>query len=175
MTLRTLGGLVPLLLIAAPAAGQATQTSRLEPALLTVDTAAKSVTFELIAGMTTANGSLNFNGTKGGALTLVVPRGWRVTLNFANRDKNLPHSAQVITGQGAIPMGPGTTAFPGATSTEPGTGVPATAPMEPLRFVAATAGEYRIVCAVPGHGMAGMWMKLTVDPTARTPSISVPN
>ncbi|HEX7919281.1 MAG TPA: sulfocyanin-like copper-binding protein, partial [Gemmatimonadales bacterium] len=108
-------------------------------------------------------------------LTLIVPRGWRVTLNFSNRDKNLPHSAQVISGQGAVPMGPGTAAFPGATSTDPGTGVPATAPMEPLRFLAATAGEYRIFCAVPGHGMAGMWMRLKVDPTAAAPAISTPN
>ena len=75
MTFRTLGSLGLLLLVAAPAAGQTGQTTRLEPAMLSFDTAAKSVTFELIAGMTTANGSLNFNGTKGGALTLVVPRG----------------------------------------------------------------------------------------------------
>lgn len=175
MTFRTLGGLGFLLLIAAPAAGQTAGSSRLEPAMLSFDTVAKTVTFELIAGMTTANGSLNFNGTKGGALTLVVPRGWRVTLNFVNRDKNLPHSAQVITAHGPVPMGPGTTAFPGAASTEPGTGVPATAAMEPLRFTATTAGEYRIFCAVPGHGMAGMWMKLTVDPTARTPWVSAPD
>lgn len=175
MTLRTLGSLGLLLFLATPAAAQIAPQSRLEPGWLTFDTTAKTVTFELVAGMTTANGSLNFNGTKGGALTLVVPRGWRVTLNFVNRDKNLPHSAQVITAQGAMPMGPGTTAFPGAASADPGTGVPATAAMEPVRFVATTAGEYRIFCAVPGHGMAGMWMKLTVDATARTPWISTPN
>ena len=175
MPFRTFGSLGLLLLIAAPAAAQTTPAPRPDPAWMTVDTAAHAVTFELIAGMTTANGSLNFNGSKGGALTLVVPREWRVTLNFVNRDKNLPHSAQVISGQGAVPMGPGTTAFPGAVSTEPGTGVPATAPMEPLRFVAGTAGEYRIFCAVPGHGMAGMWIRLKVDPAAATPSISATN
>lgn len=173
MTIRTLGGLGLLLLLAAPAAGQSSPAPRPDPAWMTVDSTQRSVTFELIAGMTTANGSLNFNGQKGGALTFVVPRGWRVTLNFVNRDKNLPHSAQVISGQGAIPMGPGTTAFPGAASTEPGTGVPATAAMEPLRFVAGTAGDYRIFCAVPGHGMAGMWVRLKVDPAATTPSISI--
>lgn len=173
MTLRTLGSLA-LLLIAAPVRAQTLPAARLEPSVLAFDTAAKTVTFEVIAGMTTANGSLNFNGTKGGALTLGVPRGWRVTLNFVNRDKNLPHSVQVISAQGAMPIGPGTTAFPGAASTDPATGVPMTHPMEPVRFVAATAGEYRIFCAVPGHGMAGMWMRLRVDPTARTPWISTP-
>ncbi|HWA40904.1 MAG TPA: sulfocyanin-like copper-binding protein [Gemmatimonadales bacterium] len=172
MTFRILGGL-GLLLIAAPVAGQATPTPRPDPAWMTVDSAQRSVTFELIAGMTTANGSLNFNGQKGGALTFVVPWGWRVTLDFVNRDKNLPHSAQVISGQGAVPMGPGTPAFPGASSSEPATGVPATAPMEPIRFVAATAGEYRIFCAVPGHGMAGMWVSLKVDPSATLPSVTI--
>lgn len=175
MTKRALGALGLLALFAAPAGGQTAAPSRSDPAMLTFDTAARTVTFELVAGMTTANGSLNFNGTKGGALTLVVPRGWRVTLDFTNHDKNLPHSAQVIAGQGALPMGPGTTAFAGAASTDPETGVPATAPMEPIRFVAETAGEYRIFCAVPGHGMAGMWMRLRVDPAAAAPSISTPN
>jgi sulfocyanin len=175
MTFRTLGSLGLLLSIVSQAAGQTAPSARLEPGMLAFDTAAKTVTFELVAGMTTANGSLNFNGTKGGALTLTVPRGWAVTLNFANRDKNLPHSAQVVTGQGPLPVGPGTSAFPGAASADPGTGVPSTAAMEPIRFVAATAGEYRIFCAVPGHGMAGMWLRLTVDPAARHPSISTPD
>jgi hypothetical protein len=96
-----------------------------------------------------------------------------VTLDFVNRDKNLPHSAQVIGGTGAVPMGPATPAFPGASSADPGTGIPATAPMEPIRFVAGTAGEYRIFCAVPGHGMAGMWIKLKVDPSVTLPSITI--
>lgn len=173
MPIRTLGGLGLLLLLAAPVTGQTSSAPRPDPAWMTIDSAQRAVTFELIAGMTTANGSLNFNGQKGGALTFVVPRGWRVTLNFVNRDKNLPHSAQVISAQGAIPMGPGSTAFPGAASTDPGTGVPATTPMEPLRFVAGTAGDFRIFCAVPGHGMAGMWVRLKIDPSATTPSISI--
>lgn len=173
MILRTLGSLGLLAVLAARLAGQAAPAPRPDPAWMSVDRAGRAVTFELIAGMTTANGSLNFNGQKGGALTFVVPRGWRVTLDFSNRDKNLPHSAQVIGGTGAVPMGPGTPAFPGASSTEPATGVPATAPMEPIRFVAGTAGEYRIFCAVPGHGMAGMWVKLKVDPSATLPSVTI--
>ena len=172
MILRPLGSLGLLLTLAVPLSAQAAPATRPDPAWMTVDSAGRAVSFELIAGMTTANGSLNFNGQKGGALTFVVPRGWRVTLNFVNRDKNLPHSAQVIGGAGAVPMGPGTPAFPGASSAEPGTGVPATAPMEPIRFTAATAGDYRIFCAVPGHGMAGMWIRFKVVAAATSPSIS---
>lgn len=173
MTSRTLAALGLLLIAAAPAAGQTTPAPRPDPGWMTVDSAARRVTFELIAGMTTANGSLNFNGQKGGNLTFVVPRGWQVTLNFSNRDKNLPHSAQVVSAQGSVPMGPGTSAFPGAASTDPGTGVPATAAMEPIRFTASTAGDYRIFCAVPGHGMAGMWIKFIVSTTATSPSVSI--
>ena len=157
---RTPTALVLAALLAAPAAAQTAPV--VDPAWLVVDSAARSVSFDVIAGLTTANGSLNFNGFKGGALTLVVPKGWTVVLRYTNRDRNLPHSVQVIPAQGAPPMGPGTTAFPGAASTDLAAGVPSTHPMEPIRFVASTPGEYRIFCAVPGHGMAGMWIRLRV-------------
>ncbi len=137
---------------------------------MTVDSAARIVTFDLVAGATTENGSLNFNGHKAGRLTFTAPHGWTVVFQFTNRDKNLPHSAQVISAT-RPPMRAAPLAFPGATSTDPEAGVASTHPMEPIRFVAATAGEFMVFCAVPGHGMAGMWVKLVVTEGA-TPSVS---
>jgi uncharacterized cupredoxin-like copper-binding protein len=128
---------------------------------MAVDSATRTVTFDLTAGATTENGSLNFNGQKAGRLIFAAPRGWTVVFEFTNRDKNLPHSAQVIAAT-RPPMRAAPLAFPGASSTDPDAGVASTHPMEPIRFVAATTGEFMVFCAVPGHGMAGMWVKLVV-------------
>jgi uncharacterized cupredoxin-like copper-binding protein len=40
-----------------------------------------------------------------------------------------------------------------------------------VRFVADRAGKYLIFCAVPGHGAAGMWIRLTVVADPRRPTI----
>lgn len=157
-----------LLLGALPLAAQTPVT--VPPSGMVVDSGTRTVTFDLVAGETRANGSLNFNGYKGGALTFVAPRGWTVVFQFSNRDKSLPHSAQVITARQPVPMGPVEPAFPGATSTDPEVGITADHQMEPVRFVARSAGEYIVFCAVPGHGMAGMWVKLAISDGA-TPSI----
>jgi sulfocyanin len=156
--------------VAATVAAQSPAPSATPAPQMTVDSAARTVTFDLIAGATTENGSLNFNGYKSGQLTFTAPRGWTVVFEFVNRDRNLPHSAQVISAT-RPPMRAAPLAFPGATSTDPEAGVPSTHPMEPIRFVATTAGQYMVFCAVPGHGMAGMWVKLVVADGA-TPSIS---
>jgi sulfocyanin len=162
--------LLGLLLVAATASAQSPAPAATPAPQMTVDSAARTVTFDLIAGATTENGSLNFNGQKAGRLIFTAPRGWTVVFEFTNRDKNLPHSAQVISAT-RPPMRAAPLAFPGATSTDADAGVASTHPMEPIRFVAATAGEYMVFCAVPGHGMAGMWVKLVVADGA-TPSIS---
>jgi len=40
-----------------------------------------------------------------------------------------------------------------------------------MRFAAQPAGEYLIFCGVPGHGAAGMWIRLRVSATATTPAL----
>lgn len=162
--------LLPLLGLVAAAAPVQAQSITPPPTRMVVDSAVRLVTFELVAGLTADNGSLNFNGYKAGRQTFTVPRGWTVVFEFTNRDKNLPHSAQVISAH-RPPMRAVPPAFPGATSIDPEVGVVSTHPMEPIRFVAATAGEYMVFCAVPGHGMAGMWVKLVVADGGR-PSVT---
>jgi uncharacterized cupredoxin-like copper-binding protein len=41
-----------------------------------------------------------------------------------------------------------------------------------VRFAANKAGSYMIFCAVPGHGLAGMWIRLKVSPTEKRPSLT---
>jgi hypothetical protein len=159
-------GLVTLSL-AVPASAQ---QQRVDPAWLTFDTAAKTVRFQLIAGLTGLNGALNFNGFRDGELTLVVPVGWRTQIDFRNHDGMLPHSAEVITPQMPLPTQPGDPAIPRAFTLKLAQGLPSEG-TDVMRFAAAPAGEYLIFCGVPGHGAAGMWIRLQVSATVRTPAL----
>src|SRR5881296_4760617 len=99
-TLAAMVGLVTLSL-AVPASAQ---QQRVDPTWLSFETAAKTVRFQLIAGLTGLNGALNFNGFRDGALTIVVPVGWQTEIDFRNHDGMLPHSAQIINPSTPLPV-----------------------------------------------------------------------
>ena len=165
-TLTAMVGLVTLSL-AVPAGAQ---QQRVDPTWLSFETAAKTVRFQLIAGLTGLNGALNFNGFRDGALTLVVPAGWQTEIDFRNHDGMLPHSAQVIAPQTPLPTQPVGPAIPRAFTFKLVEGLPSEA-TDIMRFAAQPAGEYLIFCGVPGHGAAGMWIRLRVSATAPTPAL----
>ena len=165
-TLAAMVGLVTLSL-AVPASAQ---QQRVDPTWLSFDTAAKTVRFQLIAGLTGLNGALNFNGFRDGALTIVVPVGWQTEIDFRNHDGMLPHSAQVIAPQTPLPTQPVGPAIPRAFTFKLVEGLPSEA-TDIMRFAAQPAGEYLIFCGVPGHGAAGMWIRLRVSATATTPAL----
>ena len=146
------------------------QQQRVDPTWLSFDTAAKTVRFQLIAGLTGLNGALNFNGFRDGALTIVVPVGWQTEIDFRNHDGMLPHSAQVIAPQTPLPTQPVGPAIPRAFTFKLVEGLPSEA-TDIMRFAAQPAGEYLIFCGVPGHGAAGMWIRLRVSATATTPAL----
>jgi len=146
------------------------QQQRVDPTWLSFDTAAKTVRFQLIAGLTGLNGALNFNGFRDGELTLVVPVGWQTEIDFRNHDGMLPHSAQVIAPQTPLPTQPVGPAIPRAFTLKLAEGLPSEA-TDIMRFAAEPAGEYLIFCGVPGHGAAGMWIRLRVSATATTPAL----
>jgi sulfocyanin len=153
--------------LAVPASAQ---EQGVDPTWLTFDTAAKTVRFQLIAGLTGLNGALNFNGFRDGALTLEVPVGWKTEIDFRNHDGMLPHSAEVIAPRTPLPTQPVDPAIPRAFTFKLGEGLPSEA-KDIMRFAAQPAGEYLIVCGVPGHGAAGMWIRLRVSATAKTPAL----
>src|SRR5512145_523741 len=74
----------------------ATQAPQIDCTKLTVDSASRTATLELVAGLTDHNSALNFNGFKDGGLTFTVPLNWSVVVDFKNNDRNLPHSAEII-------------------------------------------------------------------------------
>jgi sulfocyanin len=157
------------------AAGAAAQTpapkTEIDCTQLTVDTVTKTATFQLVAGQTGLSSGLNFNGFNDGKLTLTVPQGWNVVIQFTNKDANLPHSAEVIDTTKPMPAGPVDPTFARATTAKLMTGLSA-GESETFRFVASKPGSFMIFCAVPGHGLAGMWIRLKVSPIDKRPTLT---
>ena len=142
----------------------------IDPTWLSFDAPAKTVRFQLIAGLTGLNGALNFNGFSDGGLTLVVPAGWRTEIDFRNHDGMLPHSAEIIAPQTPLPTQPVAPAIPRAFTLRLNEGLVSEA-TDTMRFTAQPAGEYVIFCGVPGHGAAGMWIRFRVSATTEAPAL----
>jgi sulfocyanin len=144
---------------------------KIDPSWLSVRAADSTAEFRLVAGLTPANGGMNFDGATAGSLTLTVPVKWHVTLHFRNNDENMPHSAEVTRASSPVPAMPDTRpAFGGAESKDATQGANMGS-LQDLHFTADQPGSYMIVCAVPGHGAAGMWIRMVVSPTATRPDV----
>ncbi|MEP6474760.1 MAG: sulfocyanin-like copper-binding protein [Gemmatimonadota bacterium] len=151
--------------------GMAQDSPVVDQKWLAANTATKTATFQLTAGLTPFNGALNFNGFRDGGLTLVVPVDWTVVVNFTNHDGMLPHSAQVIADQKPVPNGALDKAgIDRAYTNQVAEGLPPQS-KDIMRFTARPAGEYLFLCGVPGHGLAGMWIRLKVSADATAPSL----
>lgn len=131
------------------------------------DEAANTVTLDIVAGQTDRVQYWNYNGYVNGEVTVVVPVGAEVTINFSNEDGNgMAHSIGVSSITGSPPAAPAAEAvFEGAISSNPtdlvnATGVGET---ETLTFTADQAGEYSLLCYVPGHAIGGMWIGFEVS------------
>jgi sulfocyanin len=160
-----------LLLVAPLCAAQTATPQSIDSNWLTVDTTAKTATFQLTAGLSQLNGGLNFNGFNDGKLTLTVPTSWTVVIHFTNHDTNLPHSAEVVDTTKPMPAGPvEPPAFARAMTARLMLGLGG-GESDSMRFVANKAGSYMIFCGVPGHGLAGMWIRLKVSATEKRPTL----
>jgi uncharacterized cupredoxin-like copper-binding protein len=158
-----------LLLVATGLPAQ-TPPAQVDGTQLIVDTVTKTATFQLVAGQTKLNSGLNFNGFNDGKLTLTVPQNWNVVIQFTNKDPNLPHSAEVVDTTKPMPAGPVDPTFARAMTTKLANGH-ASGEAETFRFVANKPGSFLIFCAVPGHGLAGMWIRLNVSSTDKHPTL----
>lgn len=166
-----LGGLMLVATQGALAQNPSTQ-AQIDCNWLTVDSTTKTATFQLTAALTQLNGGLNFNGFNEGKLTLTVPTGWNVVIRFKNQDPNLTHSAEIVDSIKPMPAGPvEPPAFPRAMTGRLMQGLGA-GQADSMKFVANKTGSYMIFCAVPGHGLAGMWLRLKVSPTAKRPTLA---
>lgn len=128
------------------------------PAWMTVDETARTVTMDIRAGDTDANNRWNFNGLYAGNGAISVPEGFQVTINFTNADPNQPHSFGIDEAMDSYPATFETPepVFAGALS--PDATTTGTAPNESatVSFTADRAGDYAMICYIPGHAVAGM-------------------
>src|SRR6266496_2532344 len=146
------------------------QAPQIDCTWLTVDSATKTATFQLTAGLTQLNGGLNFNRSHDAPLTFTVPRHSNVVIRFVNHDANLPHSVEVVDSVKPMPAGPVDPAFARAMTGRLMLGI-GSGETDSLRFVASKPGTYLIFCAVPGHGLTGMWLRLKVSATEKQPKL----
>src|SRR3989454_6284431 len=151
------------------------QQQAIDPTWLSFNAAARTARLQLIAGLTGVNGALNFNGFSDGGLTFVVPAGWQTEIDFRNHDGMLPHSAEIITPRTPLPVQPVAPAIPRAFTLRLDEGLVSEA-TDTMRFTAQPAGEYLIFCGVPGHGAAGVWVRVpgSAAPTAPAPRLTPP-
>jgi hypothetical protein len=130
------------------------------------DAASRTVHLTITAGATPDNNHWNFNGAIRGSTAITVPEGYAVEIEFTNRDPNMAHSLGISaeTSNFSVPPQPNPV-FPGAISQNPGSLIDGTMPgeTETIRFVAERAGNYSIVCYIPGHTAVGMWLRFNVS------------
>ena len=126
------------------------------------DPKTNTATLELIAG------PFKFNDASSGSAGFTVPGNAKVIIHFVNKD-GTPHSAEVISGDGPVPNAAVDPAIPRAYTNKVQEGLAQEA-SDDITFTAPASGKYRIFCGVPGHGLSGMWIWLTVDPAAKTAS-----
>ena len=163
---------------AAPAAAPAGPMK--VPDWMKVDRAKKAVTMQIEAGKTEANNHWNFNGFANGNATIAVPVNYSVQIEFKNDDKAVAHSIGVDQRTGEFPptLANPQPVFPKAISSKPTDPAGGVSPgkSETVNFKAATPGHYSLVCYMPGHAAAGMWVRFDVmpDTTAGVRSASQP-
>ena len=150
-----------------PAGGAGAASDELQmPDWYQYDEAANTVTLDIIAGETSDLNYWNYNGYGNGDVTIVVPTGAEVTMNFTNQDPNLAHSVGIASFSSNPPasLDP-EPVFDGAISSNPTdmTQSTQTGESETITFTADQAGEYSLACYVPGHAVSGMWIGFTVS------------
>lgn len=148
-------------------AGPAAPTGALTvPDWYVVDHDARTVDLSIVAGASPDNNYWNFNGFVRGQISIVVPAGYTVSVEFTNRDPNMAHSLGVSAERSNFMTPPAPTpVFAGAITGNPQSMLEATMPgeTESVRFLADTAGEYSLVCYIAGHSAVGMWVFFDVS------------
>jgi sulfocyanin len=166
--------LVALVALLSPGSGAAADSSAAAPAWMKVDAAKKTVAFDIQEAANGNNGTLNFNGYGHGELTLVVPKGWTVTMHVVNHGAGaIPHSLEILPITESIPsQGSEPPAFGGAETNNLIDGMKV-GESDDLSFTADTPGKYWIFCGVPDHGIGGMWDYFVVSSSATAPAVKI--
>jgi sulfocyanin len=139
-----------------------------------VKASAKQVVFKLTAGVKGKNAGFNFDGYYGGQANFEVPKGWVVTFEFSNAS-GVPHSLMLTN---TLKSPPTAIVNPlGAPQqvpvANPKVGLKSGQGLDVLSYTTTTNANYYLVCGVVGHLKAGMWDRMTVSSSVKTPKIVV--
>lgn len=157
--------------VAEALAAQSDSPPRIDSTWLVSDVPTKTVQLQLIAGFSGLNGALNFNGFGDGGLTFTVPAGWHVVIHFSNHDGMLAHSGIVIADSLVPTAGATSPAFSQAVTLKVQEGL-TSMEHDDMIFLADKAGSYLIICGVPGHAAAGMWIRFKVEEGGQRPFLT---
>lgn len=160
--------LAPLLGAGLASTGSPVPDGRAVPDWMEVDRDAETVEMEIVAGASGANAGWNFNGYAGGNARITVPEGWEITVRFRNAaEATAAHSLGIDEMRDSWPatFRDPEPVFEGAVTASPTRTGGATQPgeSETLVFTASQAGKYAVVCHLPGHATAGMWIRFVVS------------
>ncbi|MSR07320.1 MAG: hypothetical protein EXR93_09690 [Gemmatimonadetes bacterium] len=141
----------------APAGG------RKEPDWFSVDHKARTVSMKVVASQNPSHTAWAFNDHDHGNMTITVPEGYAITIEFTN-DDYMKHSVGLVARPtGEMPTLPDATpVFPGAMSSNPNDQATDQGESETLRFTASKRGKYILICLIPSHAIAGMWVNFDV-------------
>ena len=138
-----------------------------------VDADTRIVRLRIVGSADGTNGTMNFNGYGNGEMSVTVPLGWTVHVDFENKGlAALPHSLVVINPVTPLPIEDGAPAFPRALTVRLVPGLLA-GETDSFEFVANKEGRFLFFCGVTGHGVAGMWDYLIVSKEPKLPSVRV--
>ncbi|MCL6517599.1 sulfocyanin-like copper-binding protein [Alicyclobacillus sp.] len=158
---------------AGTAAGAGGQAGQQQAAWYALGKDPKSIDLTITAQA--GDNPMNFNGFGKGDLKIKVPVGWKVNITFVNQQGQVPHSVGFVQwADRESPSGQFTPAFQGSVGDENQFKMGVTSAGEKFSFVADKAGQYAMVCGVPGHAAAGMWDEFDVDASADAPVITTP-
>ncbi len=141
------------------------------PAWVKWNAATKTATLTIVADYDNTGAGFNFDGYNQGKLTVTVPQGAHVVILFTNKSP-LPHSVAITPYAQRNQAGSFPAAFPGSALANAQSGVANLTKPQSVSFVATTVGTYAMVCAVPGHAVAGMWDVFKVAKVAQ-PSMTL--
>lgn len=159
------------LLVTSPAVSLRAQEVR--PDWMTFDAQKQVVRLLMVGSADGSNGTMNFNGYGNGDMTVIVPFGWKVDVEFDNKGLGaLPHSLVVMNEVNPLPIEGGVPAFPRALTKALIPGMMA-GTTDTFEFVANKEGRFLFFCGVTGHGVQGMWDYLVVSKEAKAPSVQV--
>jgi hypothetical protein len=139
---------------------------------LKADSAAKTVTLDLVVSRPDGSPSALINGYRAGGVRIVVPQRWTVKWNWRNQDAGAAHSLVVMVQREKLPLQGGSASFSNAMSRSVTSGL-AAGQTDETTFEAEESGWYWLMCGVPNHALNGEWIELQVSPEAQTGTLQL--